>query len=255
MTGRVTFVGAGPGAADLITVRGLRALQAAEVILHDSLIDTSLLEGLDAELIFVGKRCGKPCVPQETTTELLAREALKGREVVRLKGGDPAILARLAEEALHLAELGIPFEIVPGVSSAAAAPAFAGIPLTHRGTADSFTVLTAHKKQEGEPFSIPHYNPQGTVVLLMALQTAPAWREQLLEQDYPSDLPVAFVASGATEHQKVLVTTVGRAVEDAARSDLTTPVLAVVGHVVALRESLRWFDAPEARGQDEGEAA
>lgn len=255
--GKVTFVGAGPGAADLITLRGWRALQEADVVLHDSLVDGSLLDGLSAELMFVGKRCGKHGVPQERTTELLVEQARAGRRVVRLKGGDPGVLARLGEEALRLAELGIEFEVVPGVTSVTAVPLHAGIPLTHRGIADSFTVLTAHRKEEDGPLSIPPYGPSRTLVLLMPVRTAPRWTAQLLEEGYPPDLPVAFVTAGATDLQRVLVTDVGSAAEAAAGAALGSPTLAVVGRVVELRESLQWFEPllPRPEGKEGHEAA
>jgi uroporphyrin-III C-methyltransferase/precorrin-2 dehydrogenase/sirohydrochlorin ferrochelatase len=252
--GRVSFVGAGPGCADLITVRGLRALQDADVVLFDSLVDPSLLDGLRAELVHVGKRCGKHAMPQEEINERLSAAALRGQRVVRLKGGCPAVLARLGEEVLHVASLGIPFDIVPGVSSVTSAPLHAGIPLTHRGVADSFLVASAHVRRDDLLFSIPPYSPRCTVVLLMALQTVESWQAQLVEQQYPPDMPVAFVSSAGRPEQRVLVTTVARAKEDAALLPASSPTLAVVGEVVRLRASMAWREddtvpvprAPEA---------
>ncbi len=241
MIGKVTFVGAGPGDPDLITLRGWRALQAADVILYDSLVDRSLLNGLPGHLFYVGKRCGKHSMPQEEISHLLAAQALKGRQVVRLKGGDCAVLGRLGEELLALAGQNIPFEVVPGVTSATAVPVFAGIPVTHRGLADSFVVATAHRRKDDLAFSIPPYNPNTTVVLLMALGTTAQWQAQLLAGGYPPELPVAFVGSGGTARQQVLVSTVGTARADAEQASLATPTLAVIGRVVALREQLDWF--------------
>lgn len=249
MKGHVVFVGAGPGDPELITLRGWRALREADVVLYDSLVDERLLEGLDAELVFVGKRCGRHSMPQERISELLVRHALRGKHVVRLKGGDPTVLGRTGEEALRLAASGIPFEIVPGVSSALAAPAFAGIPVTHRGLADSVCIVSAHRRDDESEFSIPPYSPRTTLVLLMAAQTAPSWLEQLLLREYPAELPVAFITAATTAEQRVLVTTVG----DAARSDVMvefgSPTLAVIGHVVSLRDALAWY------GEDRGEAS
>ncbi len=251
MAGKVVFVGAGPGDPELITVKGSMALQAADVVFYDGLVDRSLLEGLNAQLMFVGKRCGRHSMPQEEINRLLARQARKGKNVVRLKGGECSVLGRLGEELLYLAERNIPFEIVPGVTSATAAPVFAGIPVTHRGLADSFVVATAHRGQDDLAISIPPYHPSTTVVLMMALATADIWRENLLAQGYPADLPVAYVCAGGTSRQKVLVTTVEEATRAVKEAGLTTPVLAVVGRVVTLRKELRWYDGLTEEGEDD----
>lgn len=248
MNGYVVFVGAGPGDPELITLRGWRALREADVVLYDSLVDERLLRGLDAELVFVGKRSGCHCMPQEQISELLVQHALRGKYVVRLKGGDPTVLGRTGEEALRLVAAGIRFEIVPGVSSAVAAPAFAGIPITHRGLADSVCIVSAHRRDDENEFSIPAYSPRTTLVLLMAGRTAPSWLEQLLSRGYPAKLPVAFVTSATTPNQQVLVTTVGDAARDGVRLDPGSPAMAVIGHVVSLRDSLAWF------GEDRAEA-
>jgi len=248
MNGHVVFVGAGPGDPELITRRGWRALQEADVVLYDSLIDERLLQGLDAELVFVGKRCGHHSMAQEQISELLVRHALGGKQVVRLKGGDPTVLGRTGEEALRLVAAGIRFEIVPGVSSAVAAPAFAGIPVTHRGLADSVCILSAHRRADEQEFSLPPCAPRTTLVLLMAAQTAPSWLEQLLARGYPADLPVAFVSAATTAGQRVLVTTIGEAAKGDMMAECGSPTMAVIGHVVSLRKSLAWFgeDAPDA---------
>jgi uroporphyrin-III C-methyltransferase len=233
--GKVILVGAGPGAADLITVRGLRALQAADVILYDNLIDHTLLDGLTAELVYVGKRCGaKHSVPQGRTLELLAAHALAGRTVVRLKGGDSTVLGRGGEEALHLAGLGIEVSMVPGVSNAIAAPELAGIPVTHRGIADSFCVVSAHRRNDELDFSLPPYHPRTTVVVLMGVRTLPVWRRQLFELGYPRDTPIAFITDAGGDRQRRLVSTLEAALEDASEAGLRTPTTAVVGGVVRL---------------------
>ncbi|MBI4518459.1 MAG: uroporphyrinogen-III C-methyltransferase [Deltaproteobacteria bacterium] len=242
MTGRVVIVGAGPGDPELITLRGWRALQEADVVVYDSLVDERLLEGLDCELIFAGKRCGRHSMSQERITELVANLALAGKQVVRLKGGDPTMLGRTGEETLRLAVLGIAFEIVPGVSSALAAPAAAGIPVTHRGLADSVCVVSAHRREDQPDFSIPPYSPRTTLVLLMAVQTVEIWSRQLRQQGYPADLAVAFITAGTTAEQKVLTTTVEHAAAAAAAATLGSPTLAVVGRVVELGRSLAWFE-------------
>ena len=242
MTGKVVFVGAGPGDPELITVRGLRALQEADVVLHDSMINRSLLDGLKARLIFVGKRGGRHTMDQEEINRLLAEQALQGRRVVRLKGGDGAVFGRLGEEMLYLAGQGVPFEVVPGVTSATAAPVFAGIPVTQRGLADSFVVVTAHRSENEPAVSIPPYHPSTTVILMMALGTTEVWQKLLLEQGYPPDLAVAYVSAGGTQRQQVLVTTIAEAPSRVKAAQLAGPVLAVVGRVVTLREKLAWFD-------------
>lgn len=240
MTGQVVFVGAGPGDPELITLKGWRALQNAEVVLYDSLVDERLLDGLDAELVAVGKRCGQHSMPQERITRMLVDYALEGKRVVRLKGGDPTLFGRTGEEALALAAAGVPFEIVPGVSSAFAAPAFAGIPVTHRGIADSVCIVSAHRQGDRSDFSIPPYSARRTLVLLMAAKTAPSWLEQLLKSGYPSNLPMAFVTAATTTRQAVHVTTLEDAVNNGVTAELASPTMAVAGHVVKLRESLAW---------------
>lgn len=237
-TGFVRLVGAGPGDADLITLRGWRALQEADVVLYDSLIDPSLLAGLRARPLYVGKRCGQHAMSQEQINELLVGLALQGNQVVRLKGGDPCVLGRAGEEALALAEHGVPFEIVPGVTSVSAVPALAGIPITHRGTADSFTVVAAHRRNDDLRFSIPAFHPRTTLIIMMGRTSVEAWRDQLLELGYAPELPVAFVSAGCTPREQVLVTCVEMAAEDLRRAEFATPVLAVVGQVVRLRERL-----------------
>jgi len=246
MMGRVTFVGAGPGDPDLITVKGYRALREADVILQDSLAHPELLEGVRARLLYVGKRCGKHSMTQDEINRLLVRQALKGRHVVRLKGGDCAVLGRLGEELLALAAHNIPFDVVPGVTSATSVPTYAGIPITHRGLADSFAVATAHLQDDSVGFSIPAFNPNTTVVLLMSVGTTAAWREQLLNSGYPTDLPIAFISEGTRPTQQVLITNVDKVAQDMEQSGLPTPALAVVGRVVTLHKDLAWF-----RGEDE----
>jgi uroporphyrin-III C-methyltransferase len=241
MTGFVSFVGAGPGDPDLITVRGLRALQNADVVLYDNLVELSALEGIDAELIYVGKASGHHSLPQEEINVLLGEQALAGKRVVRFKGGDPSVFGRVGEEALHVASKGIPFEIIPGVTSSIAGPMYAGIPVTHRGIADNFVVVTAHRNLDESEFSIPEYNSKTTLVLMMARGTVELWREQLLEQGYPKHSPIALVTAATSSKQQVVVTTVDDVVKDAVFYNVGMPTLAVAGNVVTLREKLRWF--------------
>ncbi|MDP6980363.1 MAG: uroporphyrinogen-III C-methyltransferase [Myxococcota bacterium] len=172
--GFVWFVGAGPGDPELLTRRGWRALQDADVVLHDALVDPALLADVSAPLINAGKRCGRHMMSQEQISAELVALASKGKRVVRLKGGDASVLGRVGEEALALTEAGVRFEIVPGVSSVTAVPSTAGIPVTHRGLADSFLVATAHHQKEGTALSLPDYNATTTVLEL------PRFRRHLL---------------------------------------------------------------------------
>jgi uroporphyrin-III C-methyltransferase len=237
-TGFVWFVGAGPGDPDLITLRGWRALQQADLVLFDSLVDARLLEELSAECVYVGKRCGRHSMTQDEINQLLVDSARAGRRVVRLKGGDPSVLGRVGEEALQLAAHDLPFDLIPGVTSATAVPMLAGIPITHRGLADSFVVATAHRRASDLGLSIPHYNAETTLVLLMAFATADTWHAALVAGGYPADLPVALVSAGCTPDQRVVVTTVANALVDLREAELATPVLAVVGRVVELHHKL-----------------
>ncbi len=249
MMGKVTFLGAGPGPADLITVRGLRALEKADVVLYDHLVDKTLLHGLRARLIDVGKHSGWHRVPQEQINTMIVALARGDENVVRLKGGDPAVFGRVGEEALACVEHGIEVEWIPGVTSAIAVPAFAGIPVTHRGVADSFCVVTAHRRNDEFDFAIPPFQPRMTVVLLMGVGTLAAWIEVLHRQGYPEDWPLAFVERGACADQRVLKTTVGEAIEAAAAFQLKSPAVAVVGQVVTLHEVLAWKRDSGARVQ------
>jgi len=250
--GCVLFVGAGPGDPDLITLRGLRELQKADVILYDKLIDERVLEGLSAERLYVGKENAQYSVPQEEISLRLVELAQQGKRVVRLKGGDPSVFGRLGEEALVVAEQGVPFEIIPGVTSCVAGPVYAGIPVTHRGVADNFAVVTAHRSSDTTTFSIPPYNKKNTVVLMMSLFSVAAWQSQMLDMEYPATLPVALIARAASAAQRVLVTCLGEVVEAVAEAQLESPTLAVVGHVVTLREKLDWFDPAVMSSVEEG---
>ncbi|HJN10791.1 MAG TPA: uroporphyrinogen-III C-methyltransferase [Pirellulaceae bacterium] len=166
---------------------------------------------------------------------LMVRLARSGKQVVRLKGGDPTVLGRGGEELLALASAGIPFENVPGVTCAVAAPLLAGIPVTHRGLADSFTVVTAHRRGDEQRFSIPPFNPRTTLILLMGVGTVEQWRDQLRAEGYPADLPVAFVTDASTRSQQVLVTTLEWADDQARAHTIRPPTTVIVGKVVSLR--------------------
>lgn len=238
-SGHVTLIGAGPGAPDLITVRGLRALQSAEVVLYDALIDERILEGLTAELVYVGKRNGHHSVPQEDINALLLKYARSGKRVARLKGGDSMVLGRGGEEILFLAKHNIPCDVVPGVTSSVAGPELAGIPITHRGLADSFVVLTAHRRCGDEgAFSIPQFHASTTVVVMMGVSTVEHWQQEMLTLGYPGDLPVAFVTEASTPHQEVHRCTLASAPRAVADQGIRSPSVAVVGRVAGLSLAL-----------------
>lgn len=236
--GTVYLVGAGPGAADLLTLRGFWLLQTASVIVHDSLVSPEMYRDLPAERIDAGKRSGNHGLNQTQINQLLIDLARQNHAVVRLKGGDPYVLGRGSEEALALAQVGVPCEVIPGVSSALAAPLLSGIPLTHRGLADSFCVVSAHPQHEGQLPAIPPYDPRRTLVILMGVQTAEVWLQQLEIQGYPRDLPLAFAKHASWPEAQTWTTTLGNFPQDLLLHPLTAPAVAIIGHVVSLRNSL-----------------
>ncbi len=241
--GRVALVGAGPGDPGLLTVRALERLREAEVVVYDRLVNPALLDEAprDALRIFAGKRVGAHCLPQEVINALLVHHAAAGRFVVRLKGGDPFVFGRGGEEVLALEEAGIAFEVVPGVSSAIAVPACAGIPLTHRGLASSFAVLTGHEdpsKEADETDWGRLATAVDTLLILMSVGSFPRIVGALLAHGRSPETPVALIRWGTTEAQEVRVGTLADIVGRAC--GLEAPVVAVIGEVVALRERLAW---------------
>jgi uroporphyrinogen III methyltransferase/synthase len=241
--GRVCLVGAGPGDPGLLTVRALERLREAEVVVYDRLVNPAILDEAPpgALRIFAGKRVGAHCLPQAEINAILIHHAGVGRLVVRLKGGDPFVFGRGGEEALALSKAGIPFEVVPGISSAIAVPAYAGIPVTHRGVAASFAVVTGHEdpSKDGDAVDWPRLaTAVDTLVVLMAVGTFPRIVRALLANGRPPETPVALIRWGTTEAQEVragtLADIVGRA------RGLEPPVVAVIGEVVRLRERLDW---------------
>ena len=241
--GRVCLVGAGPGDPGLLTVRALERLRDSEVVVYDRLVNPALLDEAPpgALLIFAGKRVGSHCTAQAAINALLIHHALAGRFVVRLKGGDPFVFGRGGEEALALSTAGIAFEVVPGVSSAIAVPAYAGIPVTHRGVAASFAVLTGNEdpSKDGDAVDWPALaTAVDTLVVLMAVSSFPRIVGALLANGRPPETPVALIRWGTTEEQEVRVGTLADIVGRA--RGLEAPVVAVIGEVVRLRERLDW---------------
>jgi uroporphyrinogen III methyltransferase/synthase len=245
----VALVGAGPGDPGLITVRGRELLEAADVVVYDSLIGAPLLElcRANAEKIYVGKRAGQHAMKQEEINALLVRKAQENKSVCRLKGGDPFVFGRGGEEALFCRENGVPFEIVPGVTSAIAAPAYAGIPVTQRGVATSFAVVTGHTKTEDGP--PPELPVADTLIFLMGVRALPSIVERLRARGAAQSTPVALVRWGTTTQQQVVTGTLETIVQEVERAQLQSPALIIVGEVVRLREQLRWFDARPLCGQ------
>jgi len=240
-------VGAGPGDPGLITVKGLASLRQADVVIYDRLVDEGILyeAPAEAEKIYVGKSSNHHTLEQEAINKLLIEKARENKTVVRLKGGDPFVLGRGGEEAKALVENGIPFEVIPGVSSAVAVPAYAGIPVTYRGVASSFTVVTGHKAlREDSPIIEWDKLAQGsdTLLILMGLTNLAHIVEQLIKNNKPPSTPVAVITHGTTSHQRCVTGTLQDILSRVESENLEPPVVVVVGEVVRLRECLRWFD-------------
>lgn len=244
--GKVALVGAGPGDPGLLTVRGLVLLRAADVIVHDRLVDARLLDeaGPDALLISAAKRPGAHRLAQEQINELLIAHAKRGRDVVRLKGGDPFVFGRGGEEAEALARADVPFEIVPGVSSAIAAPAYAGIPLTHRRLSSSFAVVTASESLDRAEDRVRWgelASAVDTLVVLMGVARLSDVVARLLAAGKDKDTPAAIVSRATTDTQRVATSTLGEIVDEARQAQIDAPAVIVVGAVAALGERLAWF--------------
>jgi uroporphyrinogen III methyltransferase / synthase len=248
--GSVALVGAGPGDPGLITVRGLDLLRRAQVVVYDRLVHPRLLdEAPRARRVFVGKATDHHTVPQEQINALLIVHARRGRRVVRLKGGDPFVFGRGGEEADALARARIPFEVVPGVSAAVAVPAYAGIPVTHRGVASSFAVVTGHEEAGKRESSVDWARlarSVDTLVVMMGLKSLPRIARELIAHGRPAATPVALVRWGTTDVQETITGTLGDIGARAARARLEPPVVVVIGDVVALRARLQWFDDSRA---------
>lgn len=247
MKGKVFLVGAGPGDFGLLTVKGKDCIEKAEVLIYDYLADKRLLTMVkpDAELIYVGKKAGNHTMKQEDISQLVAAKAAEGKCVVRLKGGDPFVFGRGGEEALVLAEKGIDFEIVPGISSSIAAAAYAGIPVTHRHVAASFAVITGHEDPTKGYSSINWEHlaqAVDTLVFLMGVGNLPHITAELMKYGRSAATPVALVRWGTKTSQEVLVSTLGEVAEEVVRRNFKAPAAFIVGDVVKLRDKIQWFD-------------
>jgi uroporphyrin-III C-methyltransferase len=237
--GTVYLVGAGPGAADLITLRGLRALRCAGAVVYDALIDPALLDEAPpgAELIYAGKRAGQHSMSQEEINELLCVKAHEHTSVVRLKGGDPFVFGRGSEELAYLAAAGVPVEVVPGVSSAIAAPAAAGVPVTHRNMSRSFAVVTGHLAADSQQGPDWHALARiDTIVVLMGMRKVQEITAKLIEAGRSADTPAMVVAAATLPTQQTAVATLGTLASTAAKAGLAAdaPATLVIGEVVGL---------------------
>ncbi len=248
MVGKVYLVGAGPGDPDLITVKALRLIRAADVVIYDRLIPHAVLDETrpDAELIDAGKTPTKHRLEQDAINTLIVAKAAVGRLVVRLKGGDPFVFGRGSEEALVCRAAGVPFEVVPGVSSPIAVPAYAGIPVTHRGITSTFTVIAGHEAPGDADSSIDYdalARIGGTLVILMGVQKIRGILTRLCQAGLSGSTPAAAIEWGTTPAQRVLVGTIDTLADLAAEAGIMAPATTIVGEVVRLRlEGVQWFE-------------
>lgn len=246
--GTVYLVGAGPGDPDLITRKGLRLLRRADVVIYDRLIPRQLLAETrpDAELIDAGKQPKRQRLAQDEINAVIIDRALRGKDVLRLKGGDPFVFGRGGEEALACRSRGIPFAIVPGVSSAHAVPAYAGIPLTHRHISSSFTVITGHEDPAKNGSSINYQalaEIGGALVIMMGVKQLAEITGQLLEYGMDEQVPAAIIERGALPDQRTVVGELGTIARLARERDISPPAITVVGDVVTLRQGgVAWFE-------------
>ena len=252
--GYVYLVGAGPGDIGLITVTGLECIQRADVIVYDRLANPRLLSYArpDAKYIYVGKTPDHHTLKQEEINEVLVEEALQGQVVTRLKGGDPYVFGRGGEEGERLREAGVPFEVVPGITSAIAVPSYAGIPVTHRHLTSTFTVITGHEDPLKASSQINWQRlaeDPGTLIFLMGVGHLAQIVAQLVDHGKSAATPIALIRWGTRPEQQVVVGTLATIVEDVARAGLTSPAIIIVGEVVTMRDTLSWFEQKPLFGQ------
>ncbi|WP_211828148.1 siroheme synthase CysG [Kistimonas asteriae] len=248
LVGEVYLVGGGPGDPDLLTFRALRLMQQADVVLHDRLVSEDVLAlcRRDADYIYVGKRRDQHTLPQEDINTLLVKLAKEGKRVLRLKGGDPFIFGRGGEEIDTLADEGIPFQVVPGITAASGCASYAGIPLTHRDYAQSVRFVTGHLKDGGYDLNWSEMvrNDQ-TLVFYMGLMGLPRICQELIDHGRNPETPVALIQQGTTREQRVYTGSLTSIVSDIAEIKIKPPTLIIVGEVVQLHERLKWFGLEE----------
>lgn len=242
--GRVALVGAGPGDPDLLTLRALRLITTADVVVHDNLVGPGVMALIlpGTRRIYAGKQRAQHALDQEDINALLVRLAREGRQVVRLKGGDPFIFGRGGEELLSLAEAGIPFEVVPGITAAHGVAAYAGIPLTHRDHAQGVVFVTGHLQNGSADLDWQGLaRPRQTVVIYMGLAGLATIASQLIAHGMSAECPAAVVSKGTLPDQRIVVATLATVAESAAQARLSSPCLTIIGDVVRLRERLDWI--------------
>lgn len=244
INGQVFLVGVGPGDPDLLTLRALRLMQEADVVVYDALVSNEVMELVckQAELIYVGKRSGNHALPQESINALLIDFARQGKCVLRLKGGDPFVFGRGGEEAEALAAHGIPFQVIPGISAANGIACYTGIPLTHRQHAQSVLYATGHLCNGTLDLDwVALTRPRQTVVIYMGLNALPLICKKLVEHGLPSAHPIAVVQQGTTALHRIVGGTLATISDKVIASALQSPSLIIIGNVVALHETLGWF--------------
>ncbi len=250
---KVYLVGTGPGDPDLLTVKALRLLQNADVVIYDRLVSDAVLEQIPSGVtrIYVGKKTGKHTLVQDEINQLLSKLADGERIIVRLKGGDPFVFGRGSEEALWLAQHNIPFEVVPGITAASACAAYAGIPLTHRGLAQGVQFITGHGQSDQaldlDWKSLADANK--TIVVYMGLANIEFITEKLTAAGLSPDIPAAAIENGTLSQQRQVVTTLNKLARKAVEAEMRAPVIFVIGQVVSLAEQLSWFVSDEVNGQ------
>ena len=250
--GIVYLVGAGPGDPGLLTVRAAELLARADVVAVDALVSPEIVARIpkSSEVVYVGKRAGAHTLPQDEINQLLIDEARKGKRVVRLKGGDPFVFGRGGEEAEDLAAAGVAFEIVPGISSSIAGPAYAGIPVTHRSYATSVTLVTGHEAGESTGINWPALAQlDGTIVFMMGLGNLPVIAQKLIEHGAPADRPVAVISKATTPEQRTVTGTLADIEQRVAAAKLPAPAIIVVGDVVRMHEAINWFESKPLFGK------
>lgn len=243
--GKVYIMGAGPGDLELLTLKGKRAIEEADCVVYDRLINPRILDFAkkDAEMIYLGKGNTEGGVIQDEINRTIVTKALEGKIVARVKGGDPFVFGRGGEEIQSLFDNGISFEVIPGITSSISVPAYAGIPVTHRGVARSFHVFTGHTMEDGTWHNFEAIAKlEGTLVFLMGIKTLPIIVSDLVKNGKDPKTPVAIIEKGATADQRVTVGTLENIIEKAKERKIVPPAITIIGEVVNLRESFKWFE-------------
>ena len=254
---KVYLVGAGPGDPELLTVKALRLMQQADVIVYDRLVSQPILDLIPhgTKQIYVGKSTGKHHMGQDEINQLLVNLAKKNHFIVRLKGGDPFIFGRGSEEAQFMIQHGVTFEYVPGITAASACSGYAGIPLTHRGVASSVRLITGHCRSD-QPLELDWESladPDTTLVFYMGLASLPQLRQQLINAGLPADTPAAAVENGTTDKQRRCISTLDKLPDDIQAMNIQSPALMIIGKVVNFAEQLNWFQ-PQINYEDTPQA-